>query len=668
MTCAKCGAPLAGSETFCGKCGARSAVSAPWLAQQELCQSCGTPLTAADKFCAKCGAPRSLPASAPAAIRATAANEHAPVEPQSERGPLAPVLPARGGAPSFPPQTAASSSAQKSAAVKLVAIVVAILLIVAGAVYLSQSARKKVELARQAAAQKKAADFLRSLAGQNGSNQQAPANSQSGQNESLDSLLKKVQSAAQTAPQANGQPTQNGTGQPSGENATNSGAPTTASTPAPPAIPPAPTVPGPGALEHTVGGPEADLLVRTGYMDNFGFGWPQGFDVFSGNSTPPHAYPWTPPAGAPDGTDRILFGSVVTALDRTKHGGDGYSGILWDCCGTITADTPPSKGRLASMPTPISLDVSGMPAKVNAVLIQIFVDDFQAPVFHSRFQATLNGTRIPPLEDVLNALDQTGPIGKLISVKLLPEYWPLLQTGTVKLLIDDPTTHAADGYAIGFVRILVNPHSFKYVVSAHCTVTDADNGTAIAAANVSAAVTTTTSDKDGKCELDGLPAGMVVASASAPGYDADTETADLPAGQTGNLNFKLHAHQESTAALERAIAETGTATIYGIHFDTGSAKLRADSLPALNAVLGLINNHAGSKWTIAGHTDNQGNPESNQKLSEARAQSVIAWLGDHGVSKTQLVAQGFGQTKPVADNATASGRALNRRVEVAPAK
>jgi hypothetical protein len=49
--------------------------------------------------------------------------------------------------------------------------------------------------------------------------------------------------------------------------------------------------------ERTVGGPEADLLVRTGDINNLGFGWPQGFDPFSGKSTPSHAYPWKPPAG-----------------------------------------------------------------------------------------------------------------------------------------------------------------------------------------------------------------------------------------------------------------------------------------------------------------------------------------------------------------------------------
>jgi hypothetical protein len=65
--------------------------------------------------------------------------------------------------------------------------------------------------------------------------------------------------------------------------------------------------------ERTVNGPEADLLVRTGDINNLGFGWPDGFDPFSGKSTPGHGYPWDPRPGAPDGTDRILMGSVTEA-------------------------------------------------------------------------------------------------------------------------------------------------------------------------------------------------------------------------------------------------------------------------------------------------------------------------------------------------------------------
>ena len=492
--------------------------------------------------------------------------------------------------------------------------------------------------------------------------------------------------------------------------------------------------------ERTVGGPEADLVVRTGDINNLGFGWPKGFDPFSGQSTPSHPWPNINqiPAQAPPGTDRIMLGTSVMPVHMVRQqtagqpdqimlesmthtdGGDGYSGSLGDCyyirdsalqrmpdalrdpvnrrltekfflknlpdgirdlapssvkdqLSTYLNVNPPSAVRCTSeraltMPTAIVLPVGELPGKINNIVVQIFVDDFQPVPLHSRFQLSLNGTRIPTFEYAINSLDQTGPIGKLLTLRLLPEYWTLLKSGEVKLLIDDPTTRVQDGYAVDFVRVLVNPHNFKYQVSLTATVTDADTQKPIAGAMVGAGFTSTATDKQGKCELKGIPAGLVVATANAPGYDENSVPVDLPAGQSGNADIQLHRHQESTAALEQSIAETGTATVYGIHFDTGSSKLRADSMPALNAVLGLINGRPGSNWIIAGHTDNQGSDALNIPLSKARAASVISWLTSHGIPADRLGPEGFGSTRPVADNATANGRFLNRRVEVALAK
>ncbi len=427
------------------------------------------------------------------------------------------------------------------------------------------------------------------------------------------------------------------------------------------------------ALQHerTADGPEADLVVRTGDIDNLGFGFPEGFDPFSGKATPPHGYPWAPPASSADETDRLMLGSAVTKkdLDASDFGSrDGYSAILDACRPVPVPGEPPCKERHESMPRPIALEVGALPARIDAVLLQIFADDFQAPVLHSRFQVSVNGTRIPSFEDAVNALNQTGPIGKLMTLKLLPEYWPLLQSGTVEVLIDDPTTHVGDGYAVDFVRILVNPHPFKYQVTIAATVVDAATRAPIPGATVTAALASATTDRQGRCELAGVPAGLVIATAVAPGYDANSAQVDVPAGQSGQVEIQLRAHDEGTGALERSIAQTGTATVYGIHFDTDSSELRADSVPALNAVLGLINNHPGSRWLIAGHTDSQGNADHNQALSEARAESVVSWLKEHGVDVNRLLPQGFGATRPVADNATANGRALNRRVEIAPAR
>ena len=421
--------------------------------------------------------------------------------------------------------------------------------------------------------------------------------------------------------------------------------------------------------ERTVNGPEADLVVRTGDINNLGFGWPKGFDPFSGNSTPSHPWPWAPRPGAPDGTDRIMIGSsLVPPDDYPQHHlnlHDGYSSALHRCDGLPPPPGQLCKERAETMPRAIRLAVGSLPPTIHRVLFQMFLDDFQAVEFGSHFQVSLNGVRIPSFESAINSLDQTGPIGKLVTLELLPEYWPLLKSGEVRLLIDDPTTAQGDGYAVDFVRILVNPHASKYQVSLTASVVDADKHTPIANAVVTAAPDSATTDRGGKCELKGLPAGLVIATANAPGYDEASVHVDLPVGQAGHVEIALRRHLEDAATLENAIERTGAAAIYGIHFDTDSARIRADSLPSLKVVLQLINNRPGSRWVISGHTDNKGSAARNQPLSESRAAAVVAWLAAHGVDKNRLQSQGFGASRPVADNSTAVGRALNRRVEVA---
>jgi outer membrane protein OmpA-like peptidoglycan-associated protein len=116
--------------------------------------------------------------------------------------------------------------------------------------------------------------------------------------------------------------------------------------------------------------------------------------------------------------------------------------------------------------------------------------------------------------------------------------------------------------------------------------------------------------------------------------------------------------------LRKDLAATGRARLYGILFDTDSARLRGESLPTLDEVVRLLSAEAAWKLTIEGHTDSTGTLAHNQTLSEQRASSVKAYLVSKGVAAERLASVGFGQSKPVADNATELGRAQNRRVEL----
>lgn len=104
--------------------------------------------------------------------------------------------------------------------------------------------------------------------------------------------------------------------------------------------------------------------------------------------------------------------------------------------------------------------------------------------------------------------------------------------------------------------------------------------------------------------------------------------------------------------------------LYGIHFDFNKATLRPDSDPVLQKVLSLLNARPALTLEVQGHTDNVGGADYNQKLSEARARTVVAWLTAKGIAAGRLSAHGYGLTKPVADNDSDEGRAKNRRVEL----
>ncbi len=101
-----------------------------------------------------------------------------------------------------------------------------------------------------------------------------------------------------------------------------------------------------------------------------------------------------------------------------------------------------------------------------------------------------------------------------------------------------------------------------------------------------------------------------------------------------------------------------------VFFSTGSYKLLPKSFKSLDEVVKLMKNDETLMIDIDGHTDAQGSDESNQVLSDNRAGAVKNYLVSKGVSETRLVSAGYGETKPVADNETAAGRAKNRRTEM----
>jgi outer membrane protein OmpA-like peptidoglycan-associated protein len=101
-----------------------------------------------------------------------------------------------------------------------------------------------------------------------------------------------------------------------------------------------------------------------------------------------------------------------------------------------------------------------------------------------------------------------------------------------------------------------------------------------------------------------------------------------------------------------------------ITFDTGKATLKTDAKYSLAKLAGILTLLQEMTLSVEGHTDSTGSAETNQKLSAARANSVMTFLKEMGVAETRMTAKGFGPDQPVAPNDTAEGRARNRRVEI----
>lgn len=99
-------------------------------------------------------------------------------------------------------------------------------------------------------------------------------------------------------------------------------------------------------------------------------------------------------------------------------------------------------------------------------------------------------------------------------------------------------------------------------------------------------------------------------------------------------------------------------------FDFDSAALRSASRDELREMADVFQKYPDTTILVQGHTDSKGTASYNQRLSERRAYTVGSYLEDLGVRRSRVDARGYGETQPRASNSTASGRQLNRRVEI----
>jgi outer membrane protein OmpA-like peptidoglycan-associated protein len=163
-------------------------------------------------------------------------------------------------------------------------------------------------------------------------------------------------------------------------------------------------------------------------------------------------------------------------------------------------------------------------------------------------------------------------------------------------------------------------------------------------------------DRDGFQDVDGCP-------------DNDNDKDGIPDLSDACLNNPetVNGYKDSDGCPDEKPQEIKqTLILRGVNFKTASAELLEESYYVLEQVYNSLEAYPNVKIEIGGHTDDQGSDDYNLALSYDRAKSVMDYLVMRGISANRIVARGYGESKPMAPNTDAEGRAKNRRVEVVP--
>jgi len=162
------------------------------------------------------------------------------------------------------------------------------------------------------------------------------------------------------------------------------------------------------------------------------------------------------------------------------------------------------------------------------------------------------------------------------------------------------------------------------------------------------------------------------------GYIDDTRLINIPHSEFNPLGLTLycyHASDNNRVYVKNVriaeggvkyydrVLQDGKIIVNGIRFDVGKATLRQESMGAINEIYNLMKENPDLKFSVEGHTDSQGDDAFNMKLSQERAETVMNTLIKLGIPAEKLSAKGWGESRPVSNNASPEDMANNRRVE-----
>jgi outer membrane protein OmpA-like peptidoglycan-associated protein len=168
------------------------------------------------------------------------------------------------------------------------------------------------------------------------------------------------------------------------------------------------------------------------------------------------------------------------------------------------------------------------------------------------------------------------------------------------------------------------------------------------------------SDGDGVVDaLDKCPATPAGRKVNAEGCELDSDGDGVVDGQDACPNTPKGDKVDA-----RGCTLANTITLKGVKFDSDTAKLRPESKPILDEAAEVLKRYPHVNVEVAGHADNRYTDAYNQELSQKRAGTVCDYFIQKGIDAQRLRAKGYGETQPVADNKTKTGREENRRVEL----
>jgi outer membrane protein OmpA-like peptidoglycan-associated protein len=149
--------------------------------------------------------------------------------------------------------------------------------------------------------------------------------------------------------------------------------------------------------------------------------------------------------------------------------------------------------------------------------------------------------------------------------------------------------------------------------------------------------------------------------------EADAARLAAATAQADAATSQMHSERLQQQINELQARETDRGlvlTLGDVLFESGKAQLKSGTTGHLNTLVMFLNNYPNRTVLIEGYTDSVGSEDYNQGLSTRRAESVQSYLVGQGIDRGRLTASGLGESAPVADNESATGRQLNRRVEV----